>query len=296
MKTLPEGLAASLAGGATTHCRCWVVTRRDGAVLGFTDHDRSVALDGVVCEPASGFTASEATSELGLVVGGLEIDGALSSERITEDDLLAGHYDGAAVELWLVDWSAPANRLRLRRADIGEIERADGVFRAELRSLAHHLDQVHGRTYRFDCDADLGDSRCRIDTSLSTYRAAGTVLSTSGDHSLVVSGLSGFAAGWFAFGRLDWTSGANAGRAVEVAGHTRTGGSVVLDLWQAMSRPVAPTDAFVVTAGCDRRFSTCRDKFSNAKAFRGFPHMPGNDFALSYPRSGNANDGRSLNT
>lgn len=46
--------------------------------------------------------------------------------------------------------------------------------------------------------------------------------------------------------------------------------------------------------GCDRQLSTCRDRFANVPNFRGFPHIPGNDFVLRYPRSGDALDGGAL--
>jgi len=42
---------------------------------------------------------------------------------------------------------------------------------------------------------------------------------------------------------------------------------------------------------CDKRFATCRDVFSNAENFRGFPHMPGNDAVISGP--GEKRDGSS---
>ena len=42
---------------------------------------------------------------------------------------------------------------------------------------------------------------------------------------------------------------------------------------------------------CDKRFSTCRDVFSNTENFRGFPHMPGNDAVISGP--GEKRDGSS---
>jgi uncharacterized phage protein (TIGR02218 family) len=59
--------------------------------------------------------------------------------------------------------------------------------------------------------------------------------------------------------------------------------------------PVAVGDAFQVVAGCDKRFETCRTKFANHLNFRGFPHMPGNDFVVRLPRQGNAGmDGGSL--
>ena len=58
---------------------------------------------------------------------------------------------------------------------------------------------------------------------------------------------------------------------------------------------IAPGDAFIVTAGCDKLFATCRDRFANVVNFRGFPHIPGNDFVTSYPSPGKpGNDGGSL--
>ncbi len=41
---------------------------------------------------------------------------------------------------------------------------------------------------------------------------------------------------------------------------------------------------------CDQRFETCRDVFANTENFRGFPHMPGNDFLLAGPADA-GNDG-----
>jgi hypothetical protein len=41
-----QQLYAHLGTGATTVCRAWAVTRTVGQVLGFTDHDRDLALDG----------------------------------------------------------------------------------------------------------------------------------------------------------------------------------------------------------------------------------------------------------
>lgn len=46
--------------------------------------------------------------------------------------------------------------------------------------------------------------------------------------------------------------------------------------------------------GCDRQLGTCRGRFGNVLNFRGFPHIPGNDFVLRYPRSGRELGGRAL--
>ena len=62
-----------------------------------------------------------------------------------------------------------------------------------------------------------------------------------------------------------------------------------------MPEPIAAGDTFDVTAGCDKQFSTCHDKFANVVNFRGFPHIPGNDFVISYPLQGEpGHDGASM--
>ena len=294
MRSIDSGLAAHIAAGVTTLCRCWRLTRGDGVVLGFTDHDRPIVFDGLSHEPATGLDASEAVSATGFAVGGLEVSGALSSDRLDEGDLAAGLYDNAEVTLHLVNWSAPAERLLLRVGRLGEVTREDGAFRAEIRGLAAALDQPNGRVFRPTCDADLGDARCGIDLGLAAYRGTGTVLSAYGNRRFSVSGLGAFAAGWFERGKLTWTSGANSGRAAEVRAHRIAVGAVTIELWQPMHGAIATADGFTVTAGCDKRFATCKAKFANPVNFRGFPHMPGNDFALSYARAGEVNDGGAL--
>ena len=107
------------------------------------------------------------------------------------------------------------------------------------------------------------------------------------------SGLGSFATDWFTRGLVTFTSGANAGRAQEVKRHV-AGSEATLELWQPMAHAIAPGDAFTVTAGCDKHFATCQAKFANAVNFRGFPHMPGNDFLTAVAHPGDpANDGQS---
>ena len=294
MRTIPPALQAKLDSGVTTWCRCWRITRRDAAVLGFTDHDEDVVLDGLTCKAGTGFSGSEATASFGLAVSGSEIAGALSEDALSDADLAAGRYDAAAVECHLVDWSEPSLHVLLAKGVLGEVRREGQAFAVELRSLADRLNEESGRRYTATCSADLGDSRCTIDLSSATFRGNGAVTALNGTSSFSASGLGSYADGWFTAGRLIWQSGANAGLAVEVKRHGTAGG-VALDLWQAMPEPISAGDTFVVTAGCDKRFATCRDRFSNALNFRGFPHIPGNDFVTRYAVSGEpGNDGGSL--
>ena len=295
MRSIPSALQAELDSGATTLCRCWRLTRRDGVVQGFTDHDRDIALDAVVCRAGTGLAASEATQAQGLAVSASEVFGALADDTLNEDDLAAGLYDAAAVEVWLVDWGEPELRVLLAKGALGEVRREGLSFAAELRGLAHRLAEDSGRLYTATCSADLGDARCTVDLDDPAYRGEGTILALTGTSVFTASGLGAFADGWFSAGRLQWTSGANAGLAVEVKRHRNGGADVTLELWQAMAHALGIGDTFVVTAGCDKRFATCRDRFANGVNFRGFPHIPGNDFVVAYPVPGApGNDGGSL--
>lgn len=103
MKTLPPGLAAALADGVTTLCTCWILTRTDGTVLGFTDHDEDILLDGIPCRAETGATGTAIEQSAGLAIDGMEVIGALTDDRLREDDLARGLLDGAAVRAWRVD-------------------------------------------------------------------------------------------------------------------------------------------------------------------------------------------------
>ena len=294
MRSIPSALQAKLDSGVTTLCRCWVITRNDGVVQGFTEHDEDVVLDSVTCLAGSGLTGSEATQKLGLAVDGSELSGALSSDTLNEDDLAAGRYDGAGVEIWLVDWSEPGLRVLLAKGTVGAVRRDGPAFTAEMRGLSDRLSQDSGRLYTTTCSADLGDGRCNIDLTNPAYRGSGTVTALGATSSFTASGLDDFADGWFTEGKLTFTGGVNAGLSVEVKSHAKAA-SVTIDLWQAMPQPIAAGDTFTVTAGCDKRFSTCHDRFNNIVNFRGFPHIPGNDFVVRYPVQGEpGNDGSSL--
>ena len=294
MRTLAPGFAAHIESGATTLATCWRITRQDGVVLGFTDHDATLNFGGVDYGPAHGLDGGEAAQKLGPQTDTTEVVGVLHSDAIAEDDILLGRYDGAAVETWRVNWRDAAMRHLVRRASIGEIVREDGVFRAELRSAQHALNQPKGRLYHALCDAVLGDDRCGVDLEAAAYRATATIIEVRDRYRLAINGIGTFAEGWFGLGSATWSSGVRIGLADQSVSHTRIGGVDILGFAVPVGDWIEPGDDLVARAGCDRRFATCREKFGNGVNFRGFPHIPGNDFVLRYPRPGDSLDGRAL--
>lgn len=292
MRSISPQLRARLDAEAASFCQCWRLTRRDGLSRGFTDHDCDLVVGGQTYAAAHGLQSSRGEAAIGLAAGGAEIDGAFVADGLNESDLAAGLYDGATVETWLVDWSDATHRLLLSVDCIGEVRRSENAFTAELRSLAHELDQERGRLFQLACSADLGDARCRLDAA--TLRLSGQIIDLPDDGAIVVD-IGAHADDWFTGGVCAFTSGANAGRSLAVRAHRAEGGLAILTPWLAPMSPAAIGNAVVLTPGCDKSAAACRDKFGNFRNFRGFPHIPGDDALFAYANSGDAKlDGGSL--
>jgi len=293
MTEFQEALGEHFTSSATTICHCWIVSRNDGVRIGFTDHDTSVSIEGITCQAVSGFHPTQASQQLGLSVDDQQIEGVLDGEALTEGDLLAGLYDNASVEVWMVNWNAPQERFQSRLAFLGEVSQKDGLFEAELRGLTSVLEKNVGRSYLRQCDAILGDADCGVDVSKSEYRFSGIVGKVLTRKRFLVSELDQYPRNWFAFGKLKWTSGENVGRSVDLDSAAVTNNTEII-MWEAMPSVVNLGDQFTLTVGCNKTFETCKSKFANQLNFRGCPHIPGQDFVLGYANSSDQHDGSAL--
>ncbi|MEP1929737.1 MAG: DUF2163 domain-containing protein, partial [Roseibium sp.] len=129
MNGLGYEMKTHLQSGVTTLCRAWAIVRKDDTTFGFTDHDLPLHFDGIEFRADSGMSAVALQQTTGLSVDNTEALGALSDAAVREDDIEAGHFDGADVRAWLVNWASPAERWLQFRGTIGELRRADGAFK-----------------------------------------------------------------------------------------------------------------------------------------------------------------------
>jgi uncharacterized phage protein (TIGR02218 family) len=287
-------LFGHLKTGTTTVCRCWKITRRDGVVFGFTDHDRDLNFDGCLFRAGTGLDAAAVQSVTGLAVDNSTALGALSDAGVRDADIRAGRFDEAEVLAWQVNWADPDQRRMLFRGTLGEIRRSGAVFEAELRGLSERLNQPVGRIYHRKCSASLGDKACGVDLGTPGYAFEGEVKAVEGRGAFSVDGLEDFEPGWFSHGRAIVLSGANTGLDAPIRLDRIDGGERWVRLWRELPDGLEPGDRIRLEAGCDRSADTCRLKFLNLLNFRGFPFIPGDDWAMAYPVSSGQNDGGSL--
>lgn len=283
-----------LQAGATTVCRCWAVRRVDGVAFGFTDHDRDLTFEGVTFRADTGLTARALAQSTGLAVDNTEALGALSDAAVTEADILAGRFDGAGVQSWLVNWQDVRERVLQFSGTIGEIRRGGGAFEAELRGLSEVLNRPLGLVYQRHCPAVLGDARCGVVLGGAAFSVEVALRSVEERQILRFTGLGDYAARWFERGRLVVQTGAAAGLTAAIKRDRHVAGQREIELWQALGADLARGDLIRLEAGCDKRAKSCQDKFNNFMNFRGFPHIPGEDWLTTFPAREGVNDGGSL--
>lgn len=279
MKTIPGPLAAHLAQALTTTATLLKLTRSDGVVYAYTTHDRDLTLDGTTYKADGAFQPSQLESQAGLAPDSLEILGLLADDGVTADDIAAGRFDNAELTLALCNWAdLSQGTVLLRRGTVGAITQTGDQYSFEIRGLMDRLQQTVGETCTRQCRYHLGEARCTVDLTSATYRKTGALTSTLTTTNVIDISRSE-ADQFFTHGTLHFTSGANSGisRAIKsFSGDTFT-------LWGAFPFPGAIGDSYTATAGCDKQFTSCQKKFSNAVNFGGFPQIPGSDAILQTP-------------
>jgi uncharacterized phage protein (TIGR02218 family) len=281
MRSASSPLTAHLADPVTSLAICWQLTLVGGTVMGFTDHTSDMVISSVTYKAATGFSPTAIETKDRFAVDNLDVAGILDSAAITEADIMAGKYDFAEILIFMVNVSDLSQGMIIhRRGWLGEVSIKEGQFIAEVRGLAQKLSQNIVELYSPTCRAVLGDARCKV--NLASYSASGTV-NTVTSRQVFISNAMTQAVAYFSGGEVQWLTGANAGRRMEIKEFANKQFVLVLP----MPNAVAVGDTFTAIAGCDKIINTCAGKFANAVNFRGEPYVPGMDKVLATAATAN---------
>ena len=277
MRALSPELQARLAAPVAHWTLCWRIQRRDGIIVGLTAHDRSLIIDGVEYLAQPSFEPSAISLSAGLEATDMNLRGALSSGFMREEDLRAGRFDGATIAVFMVDWREPeTGSIDLFMGRFGSVQHGPDGFSVDCQSVRALLAKPVCGQFSVECRAAFGDHDCRVPLLRHTHLAQ--VAAAASNDAVTLDTLP-FAAADYGYGTLRWLTGRNAGVRQEILS---VAGSTVVLRDTAAYLPAAG-DRCSLTRGCDKRFSTCRDRFANIGNFRGEPHVPGTDSILAYP-------------
>jgi uncharacterized phage protein (TIGR02218 family) len=245
-----------------------------------TSHDQKITVGGYTFIPTSSFGGSAVSKREGMSVDNLTVS-ALSSDLLTEEDMVAGVYDDAEVHIYIAQWSDPsAGLFILKRGYLGEVKTTQGAFEVEVRGLAEALQRPQGDTYTLECNAHLGDSNCKVDVAPYT---TDTVVSGVQDSRTFSVSASQYETYW-QYGSITFTSGDNAGRSMEVLGHVKREGNDWIILTSKAPFSVSTGDTVSLVRGCDKTRARCKS-FNNILNYQGFPDMPTEAVLLETPKA-----------
>lgn len=273
MKTFTIAQAAHYAQETTTLCTCWKAVLRDGTIITVTDHDKDLTIGGLTYLSAGGYSATDIKTNSAFAPDNLEVQGFLVSPSITEEDVYSGRWDYAEVVIFEANWADTSMATRiLRTGTLGEVKAGRTMFTAELRGLFQAFTRTIVRVTTKECDADLGDSRCKVD--LAPYTVTGAIDSVTNNRVLEATDRTEVT-DWFTAGKITFTSGINAGLSMEIKRHLNDSMVGVFTLQEAMPFAVAAGDTYSMYPGCLKRAEEdCKNKWNNIVNFRGFPHLP----------------------
>lgn len=251
----------------------WRVYRRDGAALAFTSHDRDLSFGGLVHLAAPGMIPAAIRLTVELSNDSAEVQGALNHDSIRGEDLAAGLYDEAAIEIGAVDWMT-LDHHTLYTGQIGRIEDDSTKFAAELRSSKSLLEQDLVPRTSPTCRAEFCGRGC----GLAAVRYTSIRPLTAIDLEANRIRISSIDVADFIDGRVRFMAGPQTGIAFGIID--------AIDDWLVLDRPlIVGTPLGTRTElreGCDHTIATCAGRFSNAVNFRGEPFLPGNDLLARY--------------
>ncbi|PKP64533.1 MAG: hypothetical protein CVT85_10055 [Alphaproteobacteria bacterium HGW-Alphaproteobacteria-7] len=251
----------------------WRIYRRDGAALAFTSHDRDLTFGGITHRAAPGMIPAAIRLTVELSNDSAEAQGALHHDSIREEELAAGLFDEAAIEIGAVDWIT-LDHSTLYSGQIGRIGDNQTQFTAELRSNKSLLERDLVPRTSPTCRAEFCGRGCGLSAvRFTTFRLLDAI-----DPETNRVRFGGLIGENYVDGRLRFLSGPQTGLDF---------GIIDADAdWLTLDRPLLAGTVTGTRAelreGCDHTFATCAGRFANSINFRGEPFLPGNDLLSRY--------------
>jgi hypothetical protein len=205
-------MQTELNGEVTRLAACWQITRTDGQVFAYADHDLDLTFGGVTYKAAPGFTRSAIRQSSNMTVDNAQVLGVIDDDSITEADLIAGKFDQAAIQIYIAKWDdLTVPPIEWFAGNIGDIPKGAINFTATLAGLGDALQDMIGKVYQPTCRHDLGNlhsysviagvltqgaaaaNGIGCAANLATLAQNGTVTAvTDPSRKFTASGLSGF--------------------------------------------------------------------------------------------------------
>lgn len=247
---------------------CWKIETKAKDVIGITSHTVDLTIDGTHFHSKASFTPSELKRSSDLKQNFLSIEGLLSHDLISKNEIETGAYDNAKIDIFLVDYKNPDQfKTIIFSGFFGKISFDDNQYQVEIYSLSDALSTTFGDIYTSTCRAEFCDKKCKLNISDFTFSA--NVISLKNEHEVILEIKSGIQHD-FTGGILEYITSKNIQKKSEIF-HQKDN---IFKLKNKIETDLKFGDVVTLKLGCDKKFSTCISHFNNALNFRGEPNIP----------------------
>lgn len=283
MIVLPSKLEGLRTQRTHRLCTLWRIARTDGVVFRFTDCNEQITFEGEDYWPTGGMDASARQKQEGLNTRNFEARGLINSDDITQSDLRAGKFREAEVTERLVDSRVPwAGALFMTKWWISELTYDGLMWSAQMQDRTRWLRMNVGDLIGRNCRFDLGDAHCKVNLASITVAGAVTGLTTQ---RLSFKTNLALSTDQYAYGKIAWLTGANAGTVSEIKKFEPGGILKRITLQLQTPYNIEVGDTFNATKGCPKTSDACKNIYGNFPNFGGYPHVPGTEQLLTTPNA-----------
>jgi uncharacterized phage protein (TIGR02218 family) len=259
----------------TQVCLSWRIVRQDGIELNFVEMDCDLIYNNKLYKAANGFNSSAIKKDSSLEIDNLDIEGILNSDSIKTNEILAGYYDNAMIEINLLSLKPGQpiveKSLFLKRGYIGAIKIiGKDKFVAEINGFLESGNNITTKRYGNLCRANLGDDKCKF--NIEKYTHYGNITEVIDNKTFRDSSMFQHN-GYFDNGFI---SIINKSKNLIKSTSIKFFIDNIFELCEPISDEILSQGAnYIASIGCDKTANTCSKKFNNIVNFRGEPHIPG---------------------
>lgn len=277
MKSITDDLKTTIENSTINLIRCWKITLTNGDIVGFTTNNEKITYDNVEYLSVSSDNIEDIKSNIDVEEDSFKISNIISSDLISANDILSGNYSNAEIEIFLLNGlNLNQGKVSLLKGKVSDIEYKDNIFIAKVIGLKNELNKEIGDVYTPLCRASFCGEKCKLNKNNFIFNGVISSVKDNSTFSTTDSVIISKANGYFENGVIEFKSGNNIGKKMEIKQFNS--GNFILSIELPYILNIG--DEFNVMAGCDKIFETCCDKFNNAINFRGEPHLPGIDIIL----------------
>lgn len=271
MKDINNNLLDSLKQENPTITKCLKITLNNEKILAFTEFSEDLTINNIVFKSSSGFKENKNQQYSDITTSEEEILLFVDDDNIKKEDVLTGLFDNAKVEVFYMDYkNLEYGKISIINGFISKINFVDDKIYFNISGILSLLEKTIGETYSPLCRAGFCDKRCSLNLENYTFFGEISEIISATEFISNSKDIINKETNYFKYGLITFKTGKNKDKKIEVKQSNTS--NIVINTKLFYNPEIG--DTFEIVAGCDKKFSTCIERFNNAINFRGEPNLP----------------------